>query len=521
MTDDFGIPKGPSTSFWFGADGSGRDLFVRVLYGARTSLLVAFVATSISMLIGIDGRHHRRLLPRLGRHADLAHRATSCSRCRSCCSRSASSASCGARPDGCLGGLIQPGLGLVIVVISAFTWPYIARIVRSTRSRCARRSSSRRRARSARATCASSSARSCPTSSRRSRLGDAADPEQHPLRGGALVPRARRARSTTASWGSALSEASDGGLYDAPVADDLPGHLPGAHHTGVQPARRRPARRTRPPSGPLNQRHCHPRAARRLTHCMHVADGPPPAPDQGGATREKPTIRGHCAGRGGGCELTIAATTASARPQQAGATQAKKAAAGGVFRVEWESSFDFTDGFDPTGEYLGEAFGIYSNLLVRTLVGYNHVAGARRQQARPRPRDRTPASIRTAARRTRSTSRTGIKFGPPVNRAVTSKDVLYAFQRIATPKRSAPSTASTTTSSRAWRRSRPARRRTISGIETPDLTDDHLHADERRRATSSTALAMPAAGPHPAGGRQVLHARPASTAATSSRPART
>ena len=31
MTDDFGIPKGPSTSFWFGADASGRDLFVRVL----------------------------------------------------------------------------------------------------------------------------------------------------------------------------------------------------------------------------------------------------------------------------------------------------------------------------------------------------------------------------------------------------------------------------------------------------------------------------------------------------------
>ena len=46
MTDDFGIPKGPNLHFWFGADGSGRDLFVRVLYGARTSLLVAGVATA-------------------------------------------------------------------------------------------------------------------------------------------------------------------------------------------------------------------------------------------------------------------------------------------------------------------------------------------------------------------------------------------------------------------------------------------------------------------------------------------
>ena len=73
----------------------------------------------------------------------------------------------------------------------------------------------------------------------------------------------------------------------------------------------------------------------------------------------------------------IAATTASARQDTEQApTTAKKAGAGGVFRVEWESSFDFTGGFDPTGEYLGEAFGIYSNLLVRTLVGYNHVAGA-------------------------------------------------------------------------------------------------------------------------------------------------
>ncbi|MDX6563130.1 MAG: hypothetical protein QOD65_2944, partial [Gaiellales bacterium] len=71
-------------------------------------------------------------------------------------------------------------------------------------------------------------------------------------------------------------------------------------------------------------------------------------------------------------------TTASARPDgESGKSQAsgKKAAAGGTYRIEWEGSFSFTDGFDPTGEYLGEAFGIYSNLLVRTLVGYNHVAG--------------------------------------------------------------------------------------------------------------------------------------------------
>ena len=46
MTDDFGIPKGPNSSFWFGADSAARDLFVRVIYGARTSLLVALFATA-------------------------------------------------------------------------------------------------------------------------------------------------------------------------------------------------------------------------------------------------------------------------------------------------------------------------------------------------------------------------------------------------------------------------------------------------------------------------------------------
>ena len=53
MSDDFGIPKGPNSSFWFGADSASRDLFVRVVYGARTSLLVALFATTIAMIIGV------------------------------------------------------------------------------------------------------------------------------------------------------------------------------------------------------------------------------------------------------------------------------------------------------------------------------------------------------------------------------------------------------------------------------------------------------------------------------------
>src|SRR5260370_825745 len=39
-------------------------------------------------------------------------------------------AACSSNKNGCVAGLIQPGIPLVIFVIVIFTWPYIARIVR-------------------------------------------------------------------------------------------------------------------------------------------------------------------------------------------------------------------------------------------------------------------------------------------------------------------------------------------------------------------------------------------------------
>src|SRR2546427_51305 len=51
--NEYGLPKGPDSKFWFGADANGRDLFVGVMYGARTSLIVAFFATGIAMVIGV------------------------------------------------------------------------------------------------------------------------------------------------------------------------------------------------------------------------------------------------------------------------------------------------------------------------------------------------------------------------------------------------------------------------------------------------------------------------------------
>ena len=53
LTADIGLPKGPNSKFWFGGDSVGRDVFVRTLYGARTSLTVALLATGLAAVIGI------------------------------------------------------------------------------------------------------------------------------------------------------------------------------------------------------------------------------------------------------------------------------------------------------------------------------------------------------------------------------------------------------------------------------------------------------------------------------------
>lgn len=43
----------PSSLHWMGTDGLGRDVFSRMLYGARISLMVGFVAVGIATAIGI------------------------------------------------------------------------------------------------------------------------------------------------------------------------------------------------------------------------------------------------------------------------------------------------------------------------------------------------------------------------------------------------------------------------------------------------------------------------------------
>jgi peptide/nickel transport system permease protein len=128
LTDDFGQPLGPRAGHPFGVDKLGRDVFSRTIYGSRVSLEVAFIATALIILIGVTiglvaGYYRGWLDTLLTRAMDLLLAfpvlvlaigiGVACS-----------------GKDGCAGGLIQPGLTVVIFVITLTTWPYMARIVR-------------------------------------------------------------------------------------------------------------------------------------------------------------------------------------------------------------------------------------------------------------------------------------------------------------------------------------------------------------------------------------------------------
>jgi peptide/nickel transport system permease protein len=51
--DEFGSAAAPGHGYFFGTDALGRDVFSRTLYGARVSLEVAFLATGLIVVIGV------------------------------------------------------------------------------------------------------------------------------------------------------------------------------------------------------------------------------------------------------------------------------------------------------------------------------------------------------------------------------------------------------------------------------------------------------------------------------------
>jgi peptide/nickel transport system permease protein len=131
VTTEIGLPEGPQLNpfFIFGADTVGRDLMVRVIYGARTSLIVAFFATGIAVMIGVTvgltAGYYR------GKADTVLSRATDVVMSMPILLLAIGLASaCGASREGCLWGVLRPGLLLVSLIIGFFSWPYIARIVR-------------------------------------------------------------------------------------------------------------------------------------------------------------------------------------------------------------------------------------------------------------------------------------------------------------------------------------------------------------------------------------------------------
>ncbi len=54
FSNDFTVANQKSSSVhWFGTDQFGRDLFVRIMYGARYSLTIAYVASFLNFVIGV------------------------------------------------------------------------------------------------------------------------------------------------------------------------------------------------------------------------------------------------------------------------------------------------------------------------------------------------------------------------------------------------------------------------------------------------------------------------------------
>jgi peptide/nickel transport system substrate-binding protein len=100
---------------------------------------------------------------------------------------------------------------------------------------------------------------------------------------------------------------------------------------------------------------------------------------------------------------------------------------GGVLRTAI-SDFGFTNGFDPTGEYVAVAIGLYG-AMERTLMGYKHVADAAGNELVPDLAEAAP-EISSDGLKYTFKLKSGVKWAPPLDRDVTSKDVAYAFQRI-------------------------------------------------------------------------------------------
>jgi peptide/nickel transport system permease protein len=116
--DIFHRLTGPSSAHWFGTDELGRDVFSRVMYGARVSLPLALCAVAISVVVGsvlgciaaLSRRMVDEVLQRIG-DVVLAFPALVLALA--------------------IAAALGPSLKNVVIAISAVTWPEYARLARA------------------------------------------------------------------------------------------------------------------------------------------------------------------------------------------------------------------------------------------------------------------------------------------------------------------------------------------------------------------------------------------------------
>ncbi|MGV1861571.1 ABC transporter permease [Agrobacterium rhizogenes] len=123
--DEMGLPIGPTLAFPLGADGNGRDVLIRTLYGAQVSLIVGIPSTTIAMIIGtaiglVSGFFAGRTDRVISQGIDVALSFPFVVTALSLLSLNR-------------GGTGQPIISpvvVVILIISLFSWAYFARLTR-------------------------------------------------------------------------------------------------------------------------------------------------------------------------------------------------------------------------------------------------------------------------------------------------------------------------------------------------------------------------------------------------------
>lgn len=168
--------------------------------------------------------------------------------------------------------------------------------------------------------------------------------------------------------------------------------------------------------------------------------------------------------------------------------------AGGVFRQEL-AAFPFDGGLDPTSEYTSMGFALFSNLLLRPLMNYTHRAGVQGNELVPDLADGPPEVSDDGLTYT-FTLKEEARFGPPVDRTITSEDIVYAFERMESSEVEAPYKFYFENAIEGMVEFGAGRADEISGIDTPD---DRTIVFSLVRPTGDFLyrLAMPAAAPIP------------------------